>query len=193
MTLSDAQRILTSASVKFATGLSARELAHAERTFGFEFPADLQEFLALGLPASNGWVNWRSDDEHVIGDLLGRPLRGICFDIEHNDFWVQDWGTRPAKLAEAFAVAARVVAAAPILIPIYSHRYIPATPTSAGNPVFSVHQTDVVYYGTDLLDYLQNEFQSAFGRIGSSACMGTRRIPFWSQLAEGGFEPSPGV
>lgn len=191
MTFNDAQKILQSAGVKFAKGLSVEECRRIERMFGFQFPADLAEFLASGLPVSHGWVNWRADKEQLIRERLAWPAEGICYDIEHNAFWVQEWGRRPDWLAEALDVAKRALSASPVLIPIFSHRYIPSTPVTAGNPVFSVHQTDVIYYGTDLLDYLQNEFQNAFGRTGPSACLGTRYIPFWSQLVEGDFE-SPG-
>jgi hypothetical protein len=38
-------------------------------------------------------------------------------------------------------------------------RYIPAEPNESRNPVFSVHQTDIIHYGNDLADYFQREFQ----------------------------------
>ena len=50
------------------------------------------------------------------------------------------------------------VAAAPRLIPIYGHRMMPDEPQEPGNPVFSVHQTDIIHYGFDLADYLRHEF-----------------------------------
>jgi hypothetical protein len=176
MIFTDVQSNLISAGVRVADGLSTAELTRVERTFGFEFPVDLREFLACGLPVSDGWVNWRDGYQQSIHARLGWPLEGICFDIEHSSFWVPEWGPRPPQLSEAFAVAARAVSSAPVLIPIYSHRYIPATPATAGNPVFSVYQTDIIYYGADLLDYLQNEFPKAFGRIGTSARSGTRTL-----------------
>ena len=33
------------------------------------------------------------------------------------------------------------------LVPVYSHRYLPAEPKRSCNAVLSVHQTDVVVYG----------------------------------------------
>ncbi|MGD0734569.1 MAG: hypothetical protein ABR976_05450 [Terracidiphilus sp.] len=51
------------------------------------------------------------------------------------------------------------ISEAPMLIPILGHRYMPALPTECGNPVFSVHQTDIIYYGFDLEDYLRHEFR----------------------------------
>jgi len=32
-------------------------------------------------------------------------------------------------------------------------------PLSPGNPVFSIHQTDIIWYGFDLQDYLRREFE----------------------------------
>jgi hypothetical protein len=51
-----------------------------------------------------------------------------------------------------------LLAAAPKLIPIYHHRMMPDEPHLKGNPVFSVWQTDIIYYGFDLEDYLRHEF-----------------------------------
>ncbi len=71
----------------------------------------------------------------------------------------------------------------PKLIPIYSHRYIPSSLNEIGNPVYSVHQTDIIYYGKDLWDYFNIEFGNkmhkdiAFNEIKT-------KIPFWSELCE---------
>jgi hypothetical protein len=46
----------------------------------------------------------------------------------------------------------------PKLIPIYGHRYVP-TVNGVDNPsIFSVYQTDVIYYGIDLENYFRIEF-----------------------------------
>ncbi len=89
---------------------------------------------------------------------LDLPRQGIVFDVEHNGFWLEEWGERPGRLEDALATATERVDAAPRLIPIYSHRMMPEEPLSPGNPVFSVHQTDIIYYGFDLADYFRNEF-----------------------------------
>jgi hypothetical protein len=106
----------------------------------------------------------------------------MCFDIEHNSFWLESWGAKPA-LGEACAIARAKVADAPHLIPIYSHRYMPDRPCIAGNPVFSIYQTDIIYYGADLFDYLCNEFEHSFGRAKYALGSQPRQIEFWSDLA----------
>jgi hypothetical protein len=183
MDFASAQAALARAGVQFDPGLTPDEFAAIKAEWGFRFPPDLREFLSLALPVSGGWINWRTGDREAIRNALSWPLEGLCFDIEHNVFWLAEWGDRPAQLAGAIEIARRAVNAAPTLIPICSHRYLPATPAEAGNPVFSVYQTDVIYYGTDLLDYLQNEFRYYFGRPEYRINGEPRRIPFWSDLA----------
>ncbi len=190
MTFNDAQTVLATAGVQIAAGLTDDEFLRVERRFGFQFPPDLRAFLATGLPVSGRWVDWRNSDEAAIRERLNWPLEGICFDIEHNQFWLDDWGERPADLHEAFDVARRAVAEAPVLIPICSHRYIPAEPSDPDNPVFSVYQTDIIYYGADLMDYLQNEFSYYFGRAEYAITKTPRRVRFWSRLAEVNGEPA---
>jgi hypothetical protein len=82
----------------------------------------------------------------------------MFFDIENKDFWLAEWGPRPKAIQEALQFAERLLAAAPKLIPICGHRMISDDPHLEGNPVFSVHQTDIIYYGHDLEDYLRHEF-----------------------------------
>jgi hypothetical protein len=122
--------------------------------------------------------------DSAIRERLDFPRDGIFFDIEHNAFWLDEWGTRPAGLSDAFAIARRAVADAPVLIPICGHRYIPAEPSEPGNPVYSVHQTDIIYYGAHLMEYFQNEFGYYFGRTGYQISENVRPIRFWSRLVE---------
>ncbi len=184
MDLARCRQTLESAGVVFAAGLSATEIAAAERSYRFRFPPDLAAFLAHALPVSGGFVDWRKLDDPAIHDALGWPLEGLCYDIEHNKFWPEAWGERPTALLDAFDVARRRLAAAPTLIPILGHRYIPDRPSEAGNPVFSVYQTDIIHYGSDLENYLQNEFHVAFGTPTHSVPQPPREIEFWSWLVD---------
>ena len=131
--------------VEFEAGLTDAEVAAAEIRYGFRFPPDLQAFLQAGLPRGDQFPNWRSGDESALQAWLNLPCRGVLFDIEHNGFWLDEWGPRPPSLDEAQRVASELVTAAPRLIPVYSHRMMPSEPHLPGNPVFSVHQTDIVY------------------------------------------------
>jgi hypothetical protein len=165
--------------VEFEAGLTDVEIRAAEAQFGFRFPPDLRTFLQAGLPCGRKFPDWRDGDEAALRDWLDLPRRGILFDIEHNGFWLDEWGPRPPTLAEARQIASGLIAAAPRLIPIYVHRMIPSEPHLPGNPVFSVHQTDIIYYGVDLRDYLIHEFLTRENVGDWPITENVRRIPFW--------------
>ena len=138
--------------------LTDSEVARVEGQYRFRFPPDLRQFLQTSLPVSDRFPDWRSGSESYLTNWLNWPRDGLLFDVEHNAFWLPEWGTKPSALIEAHRIASEMVSAAPTLIPVYAHRMIPDEPHAAGNPVFSVHQSDIVVYGFDLADYLRNEF-----------------------------------
>ena len=172
--------------VSFDKGLSEEEIKAAENTFAIHFPPDLKAFLQTRLPVSTSFVHWRyginskKGKEAIIYRLNG-PIEGIYFDIRHKDFWFEAWGEKPQTFEEQKTVAYKHLLETPRLIPIYSHRYIPATPNETGNPVFSVYQTDIIYYGYDLADYLANEFQFSLEDFSPKESE-PKSIPFWSEL-----------
>ena len=174
--------LLREAGAALEPGLSSAELSAAERVVGAAFPPDLAEFLQIALPVGAQYPNWRAPDTPEIAQALAWPFDGVAFDIEHDVFWWPAWGERPSQLADALAVAKRHIAAAPRLIPVFGHRYVPASPRESGNPVFSVYQTDVIYYGRNLSDYWARECRKiALREIQESEL---RHVPLWSELVQ---------
>jgi hypothetical protein len=162
--------------IDFAPALTDADVVSIERKFSFRFPPDLRALLQTAVAQGEQFPDWRSGSEAHLRDWLAIPREGIFFDIEHNNFWLTEWGPKPESIQEALQFADRLLAAAPKLIPIYAHRMIPDDPHSEGNPVFSVHQTDIIYYGYDLEDYLRHEF----GLPGRKAWPeNLRSIRFW--------------
>ncbi len=147
--------------VDFEKGLSEKEMEVVENRYGILFPPDLKLFLMTEMPVSSGFIDWRDDSSENISEVksrLGIPLEGLIFDIKYNHYWFDAWGQRPDDLRDAIDVCKREYAKIPKLIPVYSHRYIPMCPYEVGNPIFSIHQTDVINYGEDLISYLKVEF-----------------------------------
>jgi len=150
-------KLLRGAGLEFEAGLTDPEIQGIESRFRFRFPPDLRSFLQTNVPFWNS-PRWHSAIDSEIQSWLDEPMRGMLFDVEHSEFWLPEWGDRPEHLPDAFKIASMKIGDAPKLIPILGHRYMPALPKEAGNPVFSVHQTDIIYYGFDLEDYLRHEF-----------------------------------
>lgn len=175
---------LKEAGVTFESGLTLEEIQLVEASLGFQFPPDLKSFLMFALPRGKGWPNWRDVEDPEIQRMLNWPYEGMCFDIQNNAFWPPGWGAKPGSLTEAFEVAKRKVDEAPTLIPVFGHRYLPDRPSIDGNPVFSVYQMDIIYYGSNLSDYFQNEFAYHFGVAGNEISDPPRRIEFWSDFID---------
>jgi hypothetical protein len=169
--------------VRVRDGLSAVELDAAEARYGFQFPPDLRSFLSVALPSGDRFPDWRDLRSTALADQMVWPVEGIEFDIEHSGFWWPQWGPRPAELSAALRRARECLATVPKLIPLRGHRYLPAEPCLSGNPVLSVHQTDVIYYGRDLETWILHEFGG--GVSYEQAIDGSMTaIPFWSALIE---------
>lgn len=160
--------------------MTASQLDQIEADYGFTFDVDHRELLSLATPLADGWVDWRSTPPPCIAAMLAWPTEGVLWDAHHNDFWPRAWGRRPKRVDDLEAAVLSHLAAAPKLVPIFGHRFMAAGPSHGSAPVFSVYQTDVVYYGENLPDYVAHEFQ-----IPARFKTGVHRdIPFWSRLAE---------
>jgi len=152
-----------------APGLSDAEFDAIEAEFGFEFADDHRAFLAAGLPVNTRprerdpnvyyawdkpWPDWRDGDRIELRAQLDHPVRGVLFDIEHG-WWPPEWGERPT---DAVTEGRKELEQVPKLVPVYGHRYLPAGRGSFDHPVLSVWQTDIIYYGLNLPDYIDREF-----------------------------------
>jgi hypothetical protein len=167
-------------------GLSDEEFQRIEAEFGFEFADDHRAFLAAGLPVGSGWPDWRAGDPAMLRDRLGWPVEGLLFDVEHNEFWVEDWSERPGPLTDALAVAERHLATVPQMVPVFGHRYLPSGRDFLGHPVLSMYQADIIIYGVDLLDYIGREFGPDYSGIGLDV---PATVPFWTEVMESNNDP----
>eukprot|EP00249_Psilotum_nudum_P025475 c29986_g1_i1 orf=121-1611(+) len=148
---------LRSCQIPVCKGLSEEELLQIERRFGFWFPPDLRCILQAGLPVGVGFPNWRSGSEQQLRVMLNLPMGGLYFEIALGRFWWKHWGPRPAATCDALRLARNALGKAPVLVPIYSHCYIPCSPNLTGNPVFFIYKKDAFYCGYDLADFFERE------------------------------------
>jgi len=161
----------------WAEGYTQSELDAAQEKYRLVFPPDLIALLRDRRPVLG--YDWRSDDKEI-REMLRWPFEGLLFDVENNGLWWPEWGERPKTTKGRSEVLAKVLDRAPKLIPLVSHRYLPSEPHEAGNPVFSVYQSDVIYYGADLKDYFQREFVEPDRPLPPHV----KHIRFWSDLVD---------
>jgi hypothetical protein len=160
-------------------GLSTAELAVAQEQAEAVFPDDLCELLMTTLPAGDRFPDWRARPADAMRKWREDLVDNIHFDVTQNNFWLDQWGDVPSDPQESRQIVADALAEAPTLIPIMAHRAIPNDPLAAGNPVFSVWQTDIILYGANLTEYLANEFKRRY-----EISPETRTIRFWSRLVD---------
>lgn len=113
-------------------------------------------------------------------------LEGLRFDVLDNGLWLASWGERPESPKDRIAKLESEFETWPKLLPLNGHRAIPASPCEAGNPIFSIMQSDIIYYGATLADWMALDLTaSGHGeRTRPSSTAKVRHIPIWSDFAE---------
>jgi len=144
-------------------GMSNSLLAEVEGVVGMQLPFEVGMLLIMGVPDDDRWVRWEDNPQKVWDDWTETVRSGVQFDVEHNAFWLAEWGPKPKALADQRDRVAEHVAVAPPLFPLYGHRAIPLStptgyPSSMGNPVLSIVQTDVIRFGNDVGAWMHKDF-----------------------------------
>ena len=176
-------------NITLEEGLTDEEIERVEAVYAIRLPPDLRLLLQTASPVSSGFPNWRlsltsPDESRETLSQLDWPWKGMVFDMEHG-FWLKQWGAKPDTMEEQLRTARQYYDSWPQLIPIYIHRYIPAAPLEAGNPIFPVYQMDIIYYGMNLANYLSGEFRF---ELPDDFIIPEKPkpIPFWGPWAEMG-------
>ena len=181
--VAEAVRRLRLAGVGFEPGLSTEEVDRVQDRLGFQFGPEHLAFLQTGLPTGEpAWPNWREESLDGLRGRLDWPVDGAIFDVNQSDFWPASWGARPSEEGERTEVARHHLALVPRLVPLFGHRYLTTDPAYQPSPVFSVYQTDVIYYGATILDWVENEFE---GKRTIEPWPPIIDVPFWGELAVG--------
>lgn len=170
------------AGVRFEPGLTDAEVATIQRDLDVAFGPEHSELLQAALPVgSPSWPDWRTDSADTLAARLDWPIDGVVFDVLNNAFWPSSWGERPADPEERERRARVQLDGVPRLVPLFGHRYLAVDPAYRRSPVFSVYQTDVVFYGDNLLDWVAHEFKV----LPLHPSPTRTHVPFWSDLAQG--------
>jgi len=185
------------AAMTFAPGLTTAEFQRLEDQFDLRFPPDLRSWLRFTLPIHDSFPNWRADTAHELQWTHDYLFDGIWGDIDDygpwstpqytypaghpiSPAWPAAWGPLPAEREVAYTIFCEQFARAPRLIRLDGHRFLPDRPLLAGNPVFSIVQTDIIHLAANL----PNLFTSSYGDSRWRQAMAhVRSIEFWTDLA----------
>jgi hypothetical protein len=160
---------------RWAEGYTQAQLDCAQDRFNLIFPPDLVALLKERRPLDgHDWM-----DELAIRRALDWPFEGLLSSVQRGFLWWPEWGERPTDPGAREEVFRSVFSRASKMIPLIAHRYLPEEPHEAGNPVFSIYHSDVIYYGADLADYFDREFAGWNHRSWPD---NIKCIPFWSDL-----------
>lgn len=158
-------------------GLTDAELEAAERRHDITFGVDHRALLKLGVPTAS--PDWRDPDDPKL-ERLEWPVQGVLFDVEENSYWPSSWGDKPTDMADALEIAAHHIAIWPRMIPLWGPRFTPSG-AGPGAPVFSIIQSDCIFYGDDLVHWAELEF---LGKPHDTALAWDTLLP-WSAFAFG--------
>ena len=151
------------------------EVLRVQDSLDFAFGTEHRDFTQSALPVGKSWPDWRHDSEKNLRGPLDWPVVGVLFDVHNNGFCPASWGDRPrGKLAASVKpahISPRPEDRPGLVASVHGIR-----PQFLPRPVFPVHQTDAIFYGDDLLDYVAHEFrapplhgQVRTGRVGLAA------------------------
>jgi hypothetical protein len=164
-------------------GLPEAEITAIQAELGFALPEDFIYLLGNVQDPGDVLFPWAKFSRKRYDEIIAWVLHGIEFDIEHNTTWLERWGKRPPNLPDALEIARKDFATWPRLLPLYRHRFLAAEPNRRGNPVFSIMQTDIIYYGSNLAHYLLNEFFQSDWKAHTRS-EDIQRVDIWSDYAE---------
>jgi hypothetical protein len=192
----------SSRDLRWLHGLTEEEILQVEQQWSWRFPPDYRLFLSclhtvdhpITLADERRWRfpatypsfhHWLTETE-TIQKQMDLLLEGILFDVEHG-IWCESWGNRPAELHAQKAQVKMLYDQAPRLIPLrYPFAFLLGEPFQWGNPVFSIHQTDIVVWRSDLYHYLCHFVGIEQPR---TQILEKRevyeRIPFWGGMLRG--------
>lgn len=155
-----------------------KEITDIEEKLHISFPIEYRNLLSRFIPVWRSFIDRTDRRNSEIYTRLDWLFEGILFDVENNSFRYDKWWEEPEKIAEKNRKAKQMLKSVPYLIPIYWNRYISQIDWG---PIFSVVQTDIIYYWSNLENYIENEFWNKESFDYSEIKV---YVPFWTDIVQ---------
>ncbi len=165
-------------------------LRSIEEAYGIRLPGALVNYFTVyGIPRERTeahgfrfphWYDFSPANVAAIKRRMEAPYRWLKNEAL-DWYWNPAWGEAPEDPdAREKALDARI-AAAPVMLPFFSHRCLPLFDGNDDPPVLSTVGSDTIVYGKDLRSYLEAEFGPARGD-GRREEADPDAIPFWNDI-----------
>jgi hypothetical protein len=175
----------------FGRGLSDEDISEAEFIVGQRFPEDFRLFLTRLEDPNRVFFDWEDVSFASYLASYAEIIGGILFDVEVGSLWLERWNDKPQDTDKRRRLVEADVKTWPKLVPVRGHRYLAIESSGAECPVFSISQSDIICYGSTLIDYIYNDFilysddpQKRSWRDTSNASY----VPVWSDFANDNLE-----
>lgn len=120
---------------------------------------ELSMFLRAGVPVSPKSARWTEGTDLVAVESRQWLRRDLRLRHRAHRLLAPPPRTSPRRPLRRDRAELAIVAQAPTLFPICSHRFLVSLPAEGPRAVLSVWQAvDSIFYGNDLADYLATEF-----------------------------------
>ena len=174
------KELLHEKGLRYETGLSSDEIKKIEKLYDIRFPLELKQIYMELLPTSKGFYKWRDfSDSNIeyIKRIILSTFEDVKTEIEYIE-WNELWGKEPDE-SEKRRIIEEKLKTAPKLIPIYSHRYVVSGERET-SPVLSICGLDIIYYGENLNQYFEIEFNKKSPN--EMDYKKIAKVPFWSEI-----------
>lgn len=141
---------------KLLNGINDEEIDKLEVLFGFSFPNDYRKMLLTFIGFDKSFISIDPTDELKVRyeDQFYQYPR----DFEKSKWLIEEINNFKSDaelaLSEEGFDRAKIVG----YIPIYGHRALVVFEDKSLSPVISVWGSDIIVYGNNLTEYLENEF-----------------------------------
>lgn len=144
-------------NTKFTKGISRKEIDKLEILFGFDFPWDYRKMLLVFTNLDTPMISINPEDESDIKYSKDNFFYNYPEDYDKSRWLIDDIEEFKIEAEAALTEAGFDVSQIVGYIPMYNHRALVVFKDKYLSPVISAWGSDIIMFGNNLKEYLQNE------------------------------------
>ncbi|MFW0738684.1 hypothetical protein [Flavobacterium sp. T12S277] len=144
-------------NAKFLKGISRKEIDALQVLFGFDFPWDYREMLLTFSNLDTDLISINPEDKSDIEYASENFFHQYPEDFEKSRRLIDEINENKFEAELALTEAGFDVSKIVGYIPMHNHRALVVFEDKYLSPVISVMQSDIIMFGNNLREYLENE------------------------------------